>query len=230
MALHDSWIDPDEVSELAGEIFPEGEKPVEDEFSPVPLLDDEDVEVIEESDGVDEEEGALGSAERIAERLRAIRVRAERAGLLPGIEPMADESPEEVGQVAAELRPFVLRGGARLAEQVQALAEWMAGGGEQVFVLDALGDELVVGEVSAGLRSGAVRLAQSWERSQKWLREDSQAAGAPLVAAALADGRVMSLVGIRCERGFFCAAMVGEEMISEALAVRVQEALFLVFG
>ena len=245
MGSRDSWIDPEEVSDLAGEIYPEEKSPApqegeDGEYRPLPLLDDDDltaadeaVAEVSESTSTEAEDGDQdGTAERIGERLRAIRRRAERSGLLVGAEkekePGAEGEPDARSVIPLP-EPFVLRGG-RMLEQVRALVEWLADGFERVFVLDELGDELVPGEVPAGLRSGAVRLAQSWERSQQWLREDGQAAGAPVASAALADGKVISVVGVRCASGFYCAALVGDQMISIPHAIRVEEALFLVFG
>lgn len=225
MGSPDSWIDPVEISGLAGEIFPT-EKPESgagDLFVPLPLLADDG------PDADSEEVGEALSVERIAGRLRQIRQRAERSGLLAGV----GEGAPEVSQVTtggSRLPEPFLRPAGCLSEQVRALAGWLSGWGGPVFVLDELGDELVGREVSAGLRSGAVRLALSWERSQPWLREDHQAAGAPLVAAALADGRVMSVIGLRCEGRFYCAALIGESMITVAHARLIQDALSLVFG
>ena len=163
--------------------------------------------------------------------MREIRERAERSGLLVGSDAGAAVKAEAASADARiQWREFVLPSG-RLIEQVSALADWLTDGGEfeQVFLLDELGDELVPGEISAGLRSGAVRLAQSWERSQRWLEEDGQAAEAPVAGAALGDGKVLSVIGARCVGGFYCAGLVGEQMASPQFAARVREALFLVF-
>ena len=240
MDSRDSWIDPDEVSELAGELYPEsGEppEPEEEEFAPLPLLDDEALPAASEMVGQpveDAGEGEEGKAARMGEQLRLIRERAVRSGLLVGAEakPESGEAaddgvaPEEGGSL---LEPFVLPRG-RLVEQVEALVRWLSDAGDQVFVLDELGDELVSGDVPAGLRSGAVRLAQSWERSQSWLREEQLAAAAPLASATLAGGQVLSVVGVRCASGFYCAALLRESMITAAQGARVRDALYLVFS
>jgi hypothetical protein len=225
MGSPDSWIDPAEISGLAGEIFPT-EKPESDArdlFVPLPLLADDD------PDADSEELGETLSIERIAGRLRQIRERAERSGLLAGVGDGGSGASQVTSGCPRLPEPFLLPVGC-LSEQVRALAGWLSGWGGQVFVLDELGDELAGREVSAGLRSGAVRLALSWERSQPWLREDHQAAGAPLVAAALADGRVMSVVGLRGGGSFYCAALIGESMITVTHARLIQEALSLVFS
>ncbi|MFT4551008.1 MAG: hypothetical protein ACI8XO_002742 [Verrucomicrobiales bacterium] len=233
MDLRDSWIDPDEVSELASEIFPVEKVRLADDdgYEPVPLLDDGGVgDVRASSEAVAQDCDEQMTADRIAERLRAIRVRAERSGLLIGSEPVKNPEGEDRCRESAPIpEPFVLPGG-RLIEQVSALVDWLAEDFKQVFVLDELGDELVPGDVPAGLRSGAVRLAQSWERSQRWLREEGLAAEVPVAGAALAGGLIFSVVGIRCAGGFYCAALVGEQMVSTEHAVLIRDALFLVFG
>jgi len=225
MGSHDSWIDPAEVSDLAGEIFPARKvsRGEEEAFVPLPLLDD---------DG-----GTLGgdagyegfAVEKIAGRLRQIRHRAERSGLLVGTSPrQADPGSAEPGG-AAPLEPFLLPSGG-LSEQVAALVRWMSGCADRVVVLDELGYALGGAETPAGVRGAAVRLAQSWERSQPWLNEDLQAAEVPLAAAALAGGRVMSVLGVRCSSGFYCAAFIGDQLLSTSHAGRVRQALCLVFG
>jgi hypothetical protein len=225
MGSPDSWIDPAEISGLAGEIFPIEKAPAGagEAFVPLPLLDDGDP-----GSGWGEGDENL-AAERIAGRLRQIRRQAERSGLLAGAGSGGATSRPESAAAARLPEPFLLPVG-HLSDQVKALAGWLACSGDQVFVLDELGDELAGVAVPAGLRSGAVRLALSWERSQPWLRDDRQAAEVPLAAAALADGRVMSVVGLRCASGFYCTAVVGEQMVPIAHAARIHEALFLVFS
>ena len=73
MASRDSWIDPEEVSELVGEIFPSSDKgePTGDaaeDYQPVPLLDDDDGDFEAVSEAVVEScDDEQGTAERIAE-------------------------------------------------------------------------------------------------------------------------------------------------------------------
>jgi len=239
MDSRDSWIDPEEVSDLAGEVYPKGKfKKAGTEFKPVSLLDDEDElppeleEEVAEAVEIEEDDDAF-TARRISEHLHEIRERAERSGLLVGSEPQSDVAVEDIEDegVEALVERFVLPAG-RLAEQVAAIGDWLAESGEfdQVMLLDELGDGLLHEEIAPGLRSGAVRLAQSWERSQRWLREEEQAAEAPLAGAALADGKILSVVGVRVAGGFYCAATVGAGMLSVSHAGRVREALILVFG
>lgn len=225
MGSRDSWIDPAEISGLAGEIFPveKARACAGESFVPLPLLDDGDPESV-----WDEGDEKL-AADRIAARLRQIRRQAERSGLLAGVGAGDAGSNPEPAAAARLPEPFRLPVG-HLSDQVRALAGWLAGWGDQVFVLDELGDELAGVAVPAGLRSGAVRLALSWERSQPWLRDDQQAAEVSLAAAALADGRVMSVVGLRSASGFYCAAVIGEQMVPVAHAARIREALLLVFS
>jgi hypothetical protein len=232
MGSRDSWIDPDEVSGLAGEIFPHAKRQRRDteKYVPVSLVDDDDVADL--GRGLADGSEDAGTAQRIGERLRAIRKRADRSGLLIGSDvKTASELDSETHAEFGEPPAFVLPAG-RLVEQVAALASWLreAEGFDQVFLLDELGDELVPGEVPAGLRSGAVRLAQSWERSQAWLDDDGLAAEVPVAGAALGGGKVLSVIGARCTGGFYCAAMVGDRLVPVQLAARVREALFLVFS
>ncbi|MGI9242975.1 MAG: hypothetical protein ACR2RV_19410 [Verrucomicrobiales bacterium] len=214
------------MSNLAGEIFPVTTMPekASDAYAPLPLLDDDGAA----TDPAGEDERA--TAERVAGRLRQIRRRAERSGLLAGTSPEQADSGAGATVGAAPLEAFALPAeNLSLSEQVAALVAWMSDCADQVVVLDELGYLLGGVEAPAGLRGAAVRLAQSWERSQPWLHEDLQAAQVPTASACLSGGRILSVIGVRGSSGFFCAALVGGQMVSQTHAAQIRDAMALLF-
>ena len=144
-------------------------------------------------------------------RLRALRARAERNGLVPSA--AAGPSPSAF---AVPLGSLPVR--------VRALADWMneSFGPDSLFVADDQGQALVEFRGGAELLAAAVVLAEAAAKARRHL---PGAEGAAVVHLTLGPGQVLSLVSAATVLGPWHAGMTSAVPLGEEAAVSLVHSL-----